>query len=79
MSMTSDADVERGISVTMDGGRVVIRPCGHLDPDAIDALLDLVAGAKAAGATAIVDLELVDAPDRPSAVTALGRDCCVAG
>ena len=46
MSMTSDAEVERGISVTMDGGRVVIRPSGHLDRETLDALLGLVAGAR---------------------------------
>ena len=61
MSMTSDADVEQGISVTMEGGRVVIRPSGHLDPEAIDALLGLVAGARSAGAPVLVDLEQLDA------------------
>ena len=74
MSMTSDA----GISVTMDGGQVVLRPSGHLDQDAIEALLGLVAGAKAAGAVAIVDLEQVDVADRPAALAALGRVCLVA-
>jgi hypothetical protein len=74
MSMTSDA----GISVTMDGGQVVLRPCGHLDREAIEALLGLVAGAKAAGAVAIVDLEQVDPADRAAALAALGRTCLVA-
>ena len=74
MSMTSDA----GISVTMDGGQVVLRPSGHLDREAIEALLGLVAGAKAAGALAIVDLQQVDVADRQAALTAVGRACLVA-
>ena len=79
MSMTSDADVERGINVTMEGGQVVIRPSGHLDPEAFDALLGLVAGAWAAGAPVLVDLERVDAPDRAAARQVLGQVCCAAG
>ena len=79
MSMTSEAEVERRISVTMDGGRVVIRPCGHLDRETLDALLGLVAGARSAGATPIVELDQVDALDRLAAVAALGAECCAAG
>ena len=73
MSMASDA----AISVTMDGGQVVLRPCGQLDREAIEALLGLIAGAEAAGAVAIVDLEQVAATDRAAALRALGRTCLV--
>jgi anti-anti-sigma regulatory factor len=79
MSITSDAEVERGISVSMDGGRIVIRPSGHLDSETLDALLELVAGARSAGATPIVELDQVDALDRLAAVAVLGEECCAAG
>ena len=78
MSMTSDPEVERRISVSMDGGRVVIRPSGHLDRETLDALLSLVAGARSAGATPIVELDQVDALDRPAARAVLGEECCAA-
>jgi hypothetical protein len=79
MSMTSDAEIERRISVSMDGGRVVIRPTGHLDRETLDALLGLVAGARSAGATPIVELDQVDALDRLAAVALLGAECCANG
>jgi hypothetical protein len=79
MSTTSDADVDPRISVTMDGARVVIRPCGHLDRETLEALLGLVAGAQSAGATAVVELDQVDVLDRLAAVAVLGPECCAAG
>jgi hypothetical protein len=48
------------IGVTMEDGRIVIRPSGLLDRAGLDALEHLVRGARAAGATAVVDLTGVD-------------------
>ena len=50
---------EPAIWVSMDDGRIVLRPVGVLDRTAIDTLLQLVAGARAAGATAVVDIDQV--------------------
>lgn len=51
------------INVSMDQDRIVLRPVGQLDPEAIDTLLSLLAGARAAGAIAVVDLEQLDPVD----------------
>ncbi len=48
------------IEVSMDRGRVVIRPVGMLDAAALEALGDLLVGARAAGQDAVVDLSDTD-------------------
>ena len=48
------------IEVSMDRGRVVIRPIGMLDAAALEALGDLLVGARAAGQDAVVDLSDTD-------------------
>ena len=57
--MRSDGH-EPVIEVSMDRGRVVIRPVGMLDTTAAEALGDLLVGARAAGQDAVVDLADTD-------------------
>ena len=57
---SGDAEIESVINVSMEQGRVVLRPVGQLDEEVIDTVLSLVAGARAAGAIAVVDLDHLD-------------------
>ena len=50
---------ESAIQVLMDRGHVVVRPVGHLDRESIETLLGVLASARVAGVTAIVDLDAV--------------------
>lgn len=70
MARTTDAG-GTGISVTMDGERVVIRPSGHLDRDAIDTVRALLSGATTAGVAAVVDLARIDDRQRADVLAAL--------
>ena len=63
---------EPAISVTMDGERVVIRPPGRVDAEAIEVVRGLLASAAATGASATVDLGRLARADRPAVAAALG-------
>jgi hypothetical protein len=54
------ADCDAAIKVSIEGGRVVVRPVGQLDGDSIDALCALVGCAREAGVMAVVDLDGVE-------------------
>lgn len=60
---SGDAETEPVINVSMDHDRIVLRPVGQLDKEAIETVLSLVAGARAAGAIAVVDLDHLDSVD----------------
>ena len=64
--------VEPAISVTMEGERVVIRPSGRLDDEAVEVVRGLLASAAATGARATVDLSRLARVDRPAVEAALG-------
>jgi hypothetical protein len=57
--LNDEAEGERAIKVLWDRDRVVVRPVGNLDQDAIEAVLGLLACAREAGVTAVVDLDAV--------------------
>jgi hypothetical protein len=61
---SDDANTEPAIKVLMDRDRVVVRPVGQLDADALRALVDLVGCAREAGVVAVVDLDGVELSDR---------------
>lgn len=56
--------IEPSIKVSMVRGQIVIQPIGRLDDDGIEALLDALAGAQAAGATVVFDLAAMDRDHR---------------
>jgi hypothetical protein len=58
-----DARAEAVIGVGMDDDCIVIRPVGHLDRAALDALRSLLEGARATGAIAVVDVARLDHGD----------------
>jgi hypothetical protein len=57
--LNGDAEAEQAIKVLWDRDRVVVRPVGVLDRDSIDAVLGLLACAREAGVTAVVDLDAI--------------------
>ena len=57
------------IGVTMERGRVVIRPVGQLDEAGLDALQSLLESARATGHDAVLDLDEVT----PAAVAVTPR------
>jgi hypothetical protein len=71
-----DAAVEPEIGVSMDRGRIVIRPVGHVDRAGLDALRSLLDCARAAGVIAVVDLAQIDDADLAT-VDALTADWAV--
>ena len=54
---SDDGNTEPAIKVLMDRDRVVVRPVGPLDADALRALVDLLGCAREAGIVALVDLD----------------------
>lgn len=54
------------ISVTVDQDRVVLRPVGVLDDELAETLVRLLAGARAAGAAAVVDFTQADRERTPA-------------
>jgi hypothetical protein len=61
-----DAEIEQAIKVFWDRGGVVVRPVGRLDRDSIEAVLGLLACAREAGVSAVVDLGAILPGDLPS-------------
>ena len=68
MQRRSDDD-EPVIGVSMDHGQVVIRPVGRLDDAAVDALRELLEGARAAGHAAVVELDDCELADQAALST----------
>jgi hypothetical protein len=59
---SDDGNTEPAIKVLRD--RVVVRPVGQLDAEALRALVDLVGCAREAGVVAVVDLDGLELSDR---------------
>jgi hypothetical protein len=53
---SDDGKTEPAIKVLMDRDRVVVRPVGQFDADALRAVVDLVGCAREAGVVAVIDL-----------------------
>jgi hypothetical protein len=52
------------IGVSIERGQVVIRPVGRLDDAAVDAVRELLEGARAAGQAAVVELDQCELGDQ---------------
>ena len=72
MRRLSDSD-EPVIGVSMERGQVVIRPVGRLDDAAVDAMRELLEGARAAGHPAVVDFGGCELADQAALSTSAGR------
>jgi hypothetical protein len=68
MRRRSDSD-EPVIGVSIERGQVVIRLCGRLDDAAVDAVRELLDGARAAGHAAVVEFDGCELADQAALST----------